>query len=84
MTPEEALDAILMRAYEVTSRGAFLEVERAGEVLREALRRLTEVERELEALRAREAALARRLRAVEEGRYRALKLVLELERELKP
>lgn len=47
------------------------------------MRRLTEVERELEALRAREAALARRLRAVEEGRYRVLKLVLELERELK-
>jgi hypothetical protein len=83
MTPEEALDAILMHAYEAASRGAFLEVERADEVLRGALRRLAEVERELEALRAREAALARRLRAVEEGRYRVLKLVLELERELK-
>ncbi len=83
MTPEEALDAILMHAYGAASGGAYLEVERAGETLREALRRLAEAEREVEALRAREASLSRRVREAEEARYRALRLLLDLERELK-
>ena len=83
MSPEEALNTLLLHAYEAASGGAYLEVERAGETLREALRRLAGAEREVEVLRAREASLSRRVREAEEARYRALRLLLELERELK-
>ncbi|UZX15014.1 hypothetical protein KQ693_10340 [Thermus sp. PS18] len=83
MEPREALAVVTQHAFEAASGADYLRLERAEAALRQALGRLEGLEREAEALRAREAALLKRIALLEGAQARALALLYDLERALK-